>query len=150
MEYIIFSIPVIIVLFVFVYAIKRGLTSVCYTSDITLNRPHTISIVTIPGFFRDKIQLTVDGVIEFMGTAISYPIYPFKTTGLQKLLIDGEEAILRWRWSRVWGDPEYILLEWNGRLIAQVGRKKAIKKLGLSGFEDRLNNKSTNSDSPAT
>ena len=115
------------------YALRRARTDVSYSCDLHVKKAHTVTILSSSGYFRDRFQVNVDGTTLF-SEHVAYAFGPY--SGTANLQIDREPILLRWRWSKVWGDPIYILRERDGKTLARYDNDRVIRKIGLSRGEN--------------
>ena len=102
------------------------LKNVEYACDVSLRDSHAVSFITRWGWFSDSLEILVDDE-AMLKTRSGWG----RWSGSHGFLLDDQPVEARWRWSFWMGNPIYIILVNQGRIVAQYGNRKVIERLGL-------------------
>lgn len=84
--------------------------------QITIKEPHDFFLDIREGFFNDTLQLYVDEWLVVEGRA--------GAVGLKdhvQFEVDGRILEMRWVWGWLTGHPRSIVIQYRGRVLAQIG-----------------------------
>lgn len=98
-----------------------------FAVDFTLERQHTFRMRRIGGFFTDIYEIHVDEVLLLQARVTAFDVAAHS----QEFVLDGRECEIRWKGAG--GDPEYVAVLSEGRVLALYGHEKFIRELSGSG-----------------
>jgi len=100
-----------------------GLKAIEYVTTFQLEGEHTFSFRRLAGWFVDTLELFVDGhqVLTTQMSALTRKTYKHQST------VEGRLIEIVWKWGFS-GDPLFIALVHEGRLLAVYGDQKALAK----------------------
>lgn len=105
-----------------------GMHPIDFSVDFTLERQHTFRMRRIPGFFTDIYEIYVDEnqLVQARMSGFNFAVHS------QKFNLDDVACEIRWQ-QGAYGDPEYVAVMAEGRVVALYGDEKHRLALADSG-----------------
>lgn len=116
-----------------------------YVVDFELMRPHTARFRRLTRFpyTTDTLDVYIDRS-QILRTQISSFSWEDQSAKKFEFYLDGQPSKIFWKWSIFTGDPKYIAVVSQNRLLAVYGKMPSFQKFGLSGNDNSSSSKITN------
>jgi len=107
-----------------------GTQPIDVTWNITVDKPHQITVHRIGGVFSDTLKLTTDGqqILSIPAGGMMHPC------GKHRFNIDNKQIELRWIWS-VSGDPAALVILDGSTLLGSFGSADSISMISSDNFK---------------